>query len=216
MGKGSQQSSSDSSQTQTTSLPQASAEEVALRKQFETLGTDQQQMLQALIQKAQSGQSVYQLNAADSAQLDQAYAAANQQYDLAARQNTDYMAGGRGLRMSDTPIASQAIQQYGLGKAQLVSDRALQGLNLGFQANSYNNNLGLMAAQAAPMGLQTAYQGLFNERLAQPTSTGTATSSTRGSSTQPLMQTILQGTQAYNQMGQGTNAFASAGMKMAG
>lgn len=212
MGRGSQSSSQGySSESQTVFAPRGSQEQ-ALLDQFQNLGQSQQQGLQGLLDQLQNpNYSAYTLNPADQANLNASYDAARQQLNLDNRDFAASLAGSRGLRMSDTPVAQQALQRQGLGNAALESDRARAMLDYGFQGNQARTNNLLMGAQALPSGMVAAFNPLFSERMASGKTFQSGTGTMTGSTTQPIMQSILQGTQAYNQLGQGTQAFMGAG-----
>ena len=97
------------------------------------------------------------------------------------------------MRMSDTPIAQQAINQYALGDAQISSNRAQAGLNLGLQANQLRANSILGGASALPSGTVAAFNPLFQERIASGTTHTTGNTSGTTINTPSLMSQIQQG-----------------------
>lgn len=205
-GTASQSGDSSFNQTSTTSFQPASAEELALRQRFAGLGGQQQQTVQDIMSGLQG--SAFAMNPQDLATFNSSYNAARQQLQMEGKDYADFLAGGRGLRMSDTPVSQQALQRFGLGMSALESDRARAGLELGLAGNQYRANTGLMAAQSLPAGNVAAFNPLYNERMASGTTTSSGTGRNSMSYQQPLMQTILQGTQAFNQLGQGMSSFA--------
>lgn len=153
---------------------QASPMEQQLLSQIRGLGNDQTAFLQNLM----SGQtSPYALNAQDQGQLDASYKGAMDRFSLEGKDYADYLATTRGLNKSDDPVSQQAMQRYGLGMADLLSQKANQGLNMGFQGTGMR----MQGASIVPAGLGMGFQSLYNERLAAPTTT--QTSSASGSST---------------------------------
>jgi hypothetical protein len=217
MGCGTSETNTQSwtDQTQQTTYAPASADEQALRQQFQDLGTSQNQTLQGLMDFSRNG-SALSLSPQDQSQLDQAFNSAQQRLQIQGKDYADFLSGSRGLRMSDTPIAQQALDRFGLGMADLNSQRAMAGLNLGLASNQFKTNLGLMSSQALPSGSIAAFNPLFQERMASGSTHVQGTGNVTQTKNDSIMSQILQGTQAYNQMGQGTNQFASAGMKMFG
>lgn len=209
-GTSDQTTSTWNDQTSTMSFAEASPEEKALREQFGQLGTQQQQTLQQLMSQSTGGGSAFAMTPQDQAQLDQAFNAAQNRLQLQGKDYADFLSGGRGMRMSDTPIAQQALDRFGLGMADLQSQRAMAGLNLGLAANQWRSGLGLAASQALPAGNVAAFNPLFSERMSSGTNHVWGTGNTSMTHNDSIMNQILQGTQAYNQMGQGTASFAKA------
>ena len=101
-------------------------------------------------------------------------------------QFADELAGGRGLRLSDTPIAAPLLRERQRGLQGLESIRAQTGLDLqsrgllaaqglrefqeGLRQQAFQNRFALMGQLTQP--LQSAGIGL-QERIAQPTTTMT-------------------------------------------
>lgn len=197
------------SQTQQTTFKPASESEQALLDQFKGLGGQQLQALQQVLNSAQG--SAFTLSPQDQASLDQAYQGALNQYNTQAKDYGAYLAGGRGMRMSDTPVAQQAIERYGLGLGNIMSEKARAGLELGLAGNQFKVNAGLMGAQALPSGLVSAFNPLYNERMASGVTSSSGTGRSSQSYTQPLMQTIMQGTQAFNTALQPFASFGTGG-----
>lgn len=188
-----QKQNTQSDFTQQTTFNPASAEETALRQQFSGLGTQQNQALQSLLQQVSGGTSPFALSPADQVQLDQAYQGSINAYNMQARQYADALAGGRGMRMSDTPISAQAMQQYGLGLGDILSNKAMQGLNMGLSGNQFRANAILQGANALPSGSIAAFNPLFQERLASGITRTRGNTSGTTISTPSLMSQIQQG-----------------------
>lgn len=206
--------SNDGWQTQTgtsqTTFDPASEQEKQLLAGYSELGDEGKKTLMGLMAQANGSGSMFALTPEDQAQLDSAYASGRLQLETGMRDYADFTAGGRGMRMSDTPVSQQALQRYGLGLAEFESQKANAGFNLGFQANQARNALGLSAASTLPAGYGAAFAPLFNERMASGKTTTTGVSNMNSSKDASIMQQILTGTQAYNQLGQGTQAFMGA------
>jgi len=162
-------SNSQGSQSQINFKPR-SPEEAQLLGQVRNLGNYQDNFLQGLM----SGQSSpFALNAQDQAQLDQAYQSAFDRFNLEGKDYADYLATTRGLNKSDTPVSQQAMQRYGLGMSDLLSQKANMGLNMGLQGTG----LRLQGSGMLPAGITNAFNALYNERLAAPTTTVTGSNS---------------------------------------
>jgi len=142
---------------QTTFAPR-SAQEQNILNQYQSLGNDQQAFLQQLM----SGASPYTMNQGDQDLVNQSFDAAKQRFTLAGKDYLDYMATTRGFNKSDTPVAQQALERFGLGLADLESQRAQAALNYGLQGSQ----LRMAGAQALPGGLGAAFTPMFNERMA--------------------------------------------------
>ncbi len=214
MGTSKSSQNTTSTQTQQTQFAPRTAQEQALLDQFSGLGAAQDNTLLQLNSEYQNGRSPFAMDPAAEKDLDAAYKGALDQLMLENKDYADYLSGGRGMRMSDSPIADQAIQRASLGVGNLMSNKAMARLNLGLAGNQYRTNLGLMSAQALPSGSVAAFNPLFNERMQGGLTTMTGFQQGSGSMTQPVMQSILQGTQAYNNIAQGTSSLAGtfAGM----
>jgi hypothetical protein len=201
MGSSKQKTTSAEDTTQQTTYAKASPEEEALRKQFGDLGVEQQQAIRNLLQMSGGGSSLFTLNPNDQASLNQAYDAARQRLSLGLKDFGDYTSGGRGLRMSDTPISQQSMERAGLGYADLASAQANQGLNMGLMGNQFRANTGLAGAQAMPAGSLQAYAPLYNERMASGLFKGTRNSTSETRMTPSLMSQIGQGIGIAGQIG---------------
>jgi hypothetical protein len=214
-----QKSESDTVSTSQTTFDKPSPEEEALRKQFASLGADQQRVIRYLLKMSSGGSSLFKLNHADQASLNQAYDAARKRLDLGLKDFADYSAGSRGLRMSDTPISQQSFERAGLGYADLASQQANQGLNMGLMGNQFRANTGLAGAQAIPAGSLQAYAPLYNERMASGLTKGTGNSTSMQTNTPSLMSSIQQGIGIGSSLGKlgagfgvpGTSGFLTKG-----
>jgi hypothetical protein len=153
-----------------------SAQEAQLLNQIQGLGNEQNHFLSQLI----NGQSSpFQLTPQDQAQLDAAYGGAMNRFQTEGKDYADYLATTRGLNKSDTPVSQQAMERYGLGMSDLLSQKANQGLNMGLQGTG----LRLQGAGSLPAGLGSAFNALYNERLAAPQTTMTSSGSGSSNST---------------------------------
>ena len=206
------ESTSESTSTQKTTFAKASPAEEALRKQFGDLGTEQQQAIRNLLQMGSGGSSLFGLNANDQASLTQAYDAQRQRFSLGLKDFADYSSGGRGLRMSDTPISQQSMERAGLGYADLASAQANQGLNMGLMGNQFRANNLLAGAQAMPAGSLQAYAPLYNERMAGGVTTQTGSSRIMNTNTPSIMSSIGQGIGIAGQLGAMGASFMAPGL----
>lgn len=177
-----------STNTQKTSFDQASDMERRIMAQYEGLGNQQNQFLGNLFT---GNRSIYELEGRDQQQLDQAYQSAFDRFDVQGKDYADYLASTRGLNKSDTPVSQQAMERYGLGMSDLLSQRANAGLNLGMQSTMAK----LGAVGATPGGLNAAFAPMYNERMAG----GTTTMTGSGRSDQTTYQTPS----VMSQIGQG-------------
>jgi len=218
MGCGTENSSQRQSSegTSRTTFAPASEQEKQLLANYNQLGDAQKKTLMGLMEKANGSGSMFTMTPEDQAQLDAAYTSARGQLETGMRDYADFNAGGRGLRMSDTPVAQQALQRYGLGLAELQSQKANAGLNLGFQANQARNALGLNTVNSLPAGYNAAFTPLFNERMASGTTHFAGSGSSRSTYNPSILGQINQGMQAYYTLGAGTNQFAQAASSGAG
>lgn len=173
--------------SQTRFDPRSGAEQQILN-QYQSLGDQQLSFINNLVR---GGTSPFSLNPADQAQLDKAFQGAFDLYGQQGKDYADYLATTRGLNKSDTPISQQALQRYGLGLSDLLSQKANAGLNLGLQGTQ----LRLMGSQALPAGLGAAFSPLFSERMAGglTRTTGNSRGSSTTVSTPSLMTQIGQG-----------------------
>ena len=165
-GSSSRTTSSISDYTRKTTFDPASQAEQDLLAQFSGLGKTQNQALLDRLDALTSGTSPYTLSPEDQAMVDRAYNAAQVELALGNKDYADYLAGGRGLRMSDTPIAQSALQRQGLGLSSLLSEKARTSLDLGLQGNQYRNSAAVGLSSALPAGSLSAFNPLFQERLA--------------------------------------------------
>ena len=181
------QNETSSSRSQTTFDPRSGAENQILN-QYQGLGNQQLSFLNSLMS---GGASPFALNPQDQAQLDQAYNSAFNRFGQEGKDYADYLATTRGLNKSDTPVSAQAMDRYGMGMADLLSQKANAGLNLGLQGT----NMRMMGAQALPAGLGAAFSPRFSERMAGGITTGSGNRS--GSMTMVNSPSLL------TQIGQG-------------
>lgn len=181
-----QQQSSEGTQ-QTTFNPRSGAEQ-AILDQYRSLGDTQLGFINRLVR---GGESPYALTPADREQLDKSYQSAFDRFNLQGKDYADYLATTRGLNKSDTPVSQQAMERYGLGMADLLSQKANTGLNLGLQGTQMR----LMGSQALPAGMGAAFSPLFSERMAggMTRTTGNSRGSVTNVNTPSLMTQIGQG-----------------------
>lgn len=196
---GSSSSSGSSSQDLTTryTLPTASAEEQDLRSMLSGLSDTQMNALSRELDRwtgATGGGSQFALSPQANQQLDAAFAPQLNRLNVTMRESADQLAGARGLRLSDTPIAERIANDYGAGLAQLTGGRAEAGLGLGLAANQRyaQNMLGLTGA--IPGGAASLGQNYLQERLAGGTrnTTGWSTN-TMNTSTDNTAQNVATG-----------------------
>lgn len=143
---------------QTTFDPRSQAEQDILNR-YSELGLSQQDFLQNLMG---GNASPFALNDVDQATLDKAYQSAMDRYRREGTDYADYLATTRGLNKSDTPVSGEAMNRFGMGLADLESQKANAALNLGLQGTQMR----LMGAQSLPAGLGAAFMPMFNERMA--------------------------------------------------
>ena len=203
-GTSSQASNQSFNQTSQTTFAPASAEENALRQQFGQLGQQQLGYLNQL--GSMLNQSPYTLDPNSQALINTMQANDQTQLNLANKQYADYLSGGRGLRMSDTPISQQAFQQQALGQSNLLAQYANTRLNAGLTGNQFRAGLGLNLAGAMPSGLTAAYNPLFQQRMASGTTTSSGYGTAGANYSQPLMSSLLQGIQGVGSVASGLGA----------
>jgi hypothetical protein len=180
------QSQSSSGTSRTTFAPRSQAEESILG-QYRGLGDTQRMFLQDLM----GGKSPYTMSETDQAMVNQSFDSANQRFMTQGKDYADYLATTRGLNKSDTPVSQQAMERFGMGLADLESQRAKAGLDYGMQGT----NMRLMGAQALPAGLGAAFSPMFSERMAGGTThtTGNSRGTTTMVNSPSLMTQIGQG-----------------------
>lgn len=214
LGTGKTQSNFESS----TSIPGMSPEEARLVQRMTELGLSQADAVQEVMNATkQQGQiNALSLNPTDQATLDQAYGGAEQNLQRQGFLMGQELAGTRGLNPSDTPVSEAVLREMLPAMASLQGQKAQYGLGLGMNLAQLNegrrqfNLQGLLgAATTTPSALGFNLGRMQNERFAQATQRQSGTQWKSDS----VMNQILQGAQAYNQLGQGTSAFMSAGMK---
>lgn len=215
MGSSKQQTSQSQSSegTQQTVFSPRSAQEQHILNQYQGLGDQQTSFLQSLMS---GGVSPFALNAKDQEQLDASYQSAFDRFGVQGKDYADYLATTRGLNKSDTPVSQQAMERYGLGMSDLLSQKANAGLNLGLQGTQMR----LMGSQALPAGLGASFSPLFSERMAggKTYSTGNSRGMSTTVNTPSLMTQIGQGmslgSQALGLGAQMGGMFMSPGLGM--
>lgn len=164
-----------SGQQQVTHLGQRADMEWRGLNTLEQLGNNQAGAMHGLLANLYGNMNYQQpditLNANNQALLDQQYQGAIDRLGIEGKDYADFLAGGRGMRMSDTPVAQQAIQRYGLGLSDLLGQKAGAALNLGqnlYQMGQQNRqfNIGSLLAgtQVMPSALGFTMQNNQNER----------------------------------------------------
>lgn len=192
-GSGSSSQSSSDDTTGVTTIPGATPEENRLLAQFGSLNSQQVSAIQAELQRWSDPNSVpLGLSPADTATYNQSYDPAIALRQAQSKEELDRMAGSRGLRMSDTPIAEPGLRTANTDMGRLLGEKAQGQLNFGLRSaqQRINSTLGL--------GSSTPGAGVFNlsqylqERAAQPTTDTTGTSSMSGSRTPSGMEVASQ------------------------
>jgi len=178
----------DSRSTQQTTFDPASLREQAIMDDYYSLGRDQSNFLKNMFH-GKTG--MYDLSSPDQQRLDEAYQSAFDRFNLQGKDYADYLSSTRGLNKSDTPVSQQAMERYGLGMSDLLSQRANARLNLGFQGNMAK----LGAIGMTPGGMNAAFAPMYNERMAggMTTRTGRGTTDQTQYSSPSVMQQVQQG-----------------------
>lgn len=209
----SQSQTQNQSQTSHTQFDPRSGSEQQILNQLQGYGNNQLSFLNQLMQ---GGTSPFSLQPADQAQLDQSYGGAINRFNQEGRDMADYLATTRGLNKSDTPVGQQVMDRYGMGMADLLSQKANAGLNMGLSATG----LRLQGSQALPSGLLGAFNPQFQERMASGTqyTNGTGSSSSSMQYNPSLMDNISQGIGIGSQaLGLGAQMFGPLkGLSMGG
>lgn len=197
--------------TQQTIFANRTPQEQRILNQYQGLGDQQTSFLQTLMN---GSTSPFALNTQDQGQLDQAYQSAFSRFGQEGKDYADYLATTRGLNKSDTPVSAQAMDRYGMGMADLLSQKANAGLNLGLQGTQMR----LMGSQALPAGLGASFSPLFSERMAggKTYSTGNSRGTSTVVDTPSLMTQIGQGMSLGQQALQLGGGIASMGMGLGG
>lgn len=214
-GDSSQETHTWNDQTSTTTLKAITPEEQRIRDAMSGLGDEQQKAIMDAIDFSRSGDFLA-LSPQHQNQLDTAFNAARNRFITEGKDYADFLSGGRGLRMSDTPISQQALDRYGLGMADLQGQRAMAGLNLGLATNTTRLNSLMGTASAMPAGSVFAHNTLFNERLAQPTQHVSGFGNTTMYNNPSLLDQFESGTRSFYNFNAGLNQGTSAGKNMMG
>lgn len=203
-------SSNEQQGTSQTVFGPPTEQETAILNQFGVLGTAQQDAILSRIRNQDTMTSPFALGAGDQATLDAAWQPSIDRLNLDNKDYADFLSGGRGLRMSDTPISSQSMQRQALGMSDLLGQKSMAGLNLGLQGNQYRDNAALSLASGMPAGLQMGFNPRFQERMAGGKTFSTGSGTQSGSQTASTMQQILQGAQGFNQVASGVGNLITA------
>lgn len=205
--KQSQTQNQSSEGTQQAVFASMTPQERQILSQYQGLGDQQTSFLQTLMN---GSTSPFALGQKDQEALDASYQSAFDRFGLEGKDYADYLATTRGLNKSDTPVSAQAMDRYGMGMADLLSQKANAGLNLGLQGTQMK----LMGSQALPAGLGAAFSPLFSERMAggKTYSTGNSRGTSTVVNTPSLMTQIGQGMSLGQQALQLGGGIASMGM----
>lgn len=175
MSGGSSSSSGGQSRdtTSTTTIPGASASEQDLVAQLMGLNREQLGALSQELQRWDGSNSILGVTPQQQQLLDLSSQADRARLNADFRQFAEAEAGSRGLRMSDTPAAQSALNNYGLGLSSLVSNRANAGLNFGLNTamNRAQQTLGLTGMVPGASGFLGGQY--LQERTSSPTTTTT-------------------------------------------
>lgn len=190
-------------------------EEKAMADRMTKLGMSQADAIQYVLDNARgNGQmSSLALTPQDQAALDQTYSGAEANLRRFGNIMGQDLAGTRGLNASDTPVSEAVLRETLPAYQQLMSQKAQQGLGLGLNmrqlnegARQFNLSSLLGGAGAMPTGLGFNLNRMQHERMAA----NTVSNGSLGYKSASTMEQIGQGAAAYNQMGQGTQAFMGA------
>jgi len=184
----------------------ATGEELRQRNLLTGLGEEQRTAILDEIRRMRS-QSPYELDPATRDIINQQFDADLQLQNLQNKEYADWMSGGRGLRMSDTPIAEQAIQRQGLGLANLLGQYGNIRLNAGLMGNQYRTNATLGLSQITPSSLLSTYQPLWQERMAQAKQHQWGTGKTRGTQDMSTLAQVQSGVNSFKTFGEGLNEY---------
>ena len=204
--------------TDTTTLPKATADELALRAQFGHLSDQQFNVLRDEIARISGpGFSPLSLSPQDQEEVNKAFSASKARFALESKDYADTLAGGRGLRMSDTPIAQQALERQGLGLADIESQQANAGLGYSLQSNDYRTRSALGLAAGAPAAGAFNLSQYLQERMAQPSVRSLGYGSGSGTMTGSGISNAAQLASGVGALGLGAAAaYGAAGLGSAG
>ena len=156
-------------------IPAMGKKEKELVSQLTSLGMNQRDAIQFVMNQAKQGPEspLLALQGQDKALLDQAYAGAEADLRRFGGLMGQDLAGTRGLNPSDTPVSEAVLREVLPQMRMLASQKAQQelglGLNLGqLKEQSRQFNLGALlgGAQASPFGLSSMADRMQRERLA--------------------------------------------------
>lgn len=213
LGTGKQQMNS----SETNSFAGMGPEEKALADRMTKLGMSQADAIQYVMDQSKGGGNINTvgLNATDQANLDQAYAGAEQNLRRFGNIMGQDLAGTRGLNTSDTPVSEAVLRETMPAYANLMSNKAQYGLGLGLNLAQMNEgrrqfNLSslLNGSGAMPTGLGFNLNRMQNERMAANTRTG----SSLGYKSASVLEQMNQGAQFRKTMHDGdASAMQAAG-----
>lgn len=202
----------------------ATPEEQKLVDKLSELGMNQADAIKYVMSEGQKPHAIntVALNSTDQANLDNAYAGAEQNLRRFGNIMGQDLAGTRGLNPSDTPVSEAVLRETMPAYANLMSNKAQYGLGLGLNlaqmnegARQFNLQSILSGASSMPTGLGFNLQRMLQERSMKNSTTGNGLGYTNGS----ILDQMNQGAQFRLAMHQGTNQAAQAGggvMKMMG
>lgn len=202
----------------------ATPEEQKLVDKLSELGMNQADAIKYVMSEGQKPHAIntVALNSTDQANLDNAYAGAEQNLRRFGNIMGQDLAGTRGLNPSDTPVSEAVLRETMPAYANLMSNKAQYGLGLGLNlaqmnegARQFNLQSILNGASSMPTGLGFNLQRMLQERSMKNSTTGNGLGYTNGS----ILDQMNQGAQFRLAMHQGTNQAAQAGggvMKMMG
>jgi hypothetical protein len=177
-----------SKSTQQTTFDPASQREQAIMNDYYGLGRTQSDFLKNLMT---GGNSIFQLDAPANDELNKAYQSAFDRFVYEGKDYADYLSSTKGMSKGSTPVSQQAMERYGLGMADLLSQQANARLNLGLQGTMAK----LGAVGATPGGHNAAFVPMYNERMAggMTTRTGSGRSDQTTYNSPSVMQQISNG-----------------------
>lgn len=202
MGCNDSEQTSNSSFSQQTAIDPMGVQEHRIVNQLQRLGVSQADAIKFAMDQFKQGTGLIGLQGADKALLEQAFGGAERSLRRQAYLLGQDMAGTRGLNRSDTPVAESVLREMLPQFANLDSQKAGQSLGLGLNlANLRQQNLQnlLYGSQIAPNALTRLANRFQQERFATGRTTGTSTSTMRGSP--GLMDQIGTGIGLVGQIG---------------
>lgn len=193
-------------------------EEQKLVDRMTSLGMQQSDALQFVMEQMRGGQgqvSSLQLTPADQAQLDAAYGGAEANLRRFGNLMGQDLAGTRGLNPSDTPVSEAVLRETLPAYQSLMSSKAQQGLGLGMGmrqmnegARQFNLQALLGGATSTPSALGFNLGRMQADRMANSSQTGEM----RGTQSDSIMTQVGQGASAFKNIADGASSFMKMGM----